>query len=180
MNYSTCAFGNNKHQRGAVLVISLLMLLVLTLIGVSSMGTANLEEKMAGNLRDRELAFQAAEAALRTGERYIEANRYSMTFDVSCTSGFCDCSDPSVGCVEYWTDTTLNVWNTPGRHLLYTSNLQGVNSRAMYIVEYLGKQIIAPAAAPCASCPDMYRVTALASGLTDVSRVMLQSTYRVN
>lgn len=170
----------NKYQRGAVLIISMLILLVMTLIGVSSMSTSTLEEKMAGNLRDREIAFQAAEAALRAGERYIEANRYSMTFDSMCTGGFCDCSDPTVGCVEYWSDSTLNVWNTPGAHLQYVNTLQGVNTQAKYIIEYLGKQITGTATAPCPSCPDMYRVTARATGLTDTSSVMLQSTYRVN
>lgn len=56
------------NQSGAVLVISLIMLLLLTLIGASSMQTTSLEEKMAGNLRDRNLAFQVAESALRDAE----------------------------------------------------------------------------------------------------------------
>jgi type IV pilus assembly protein PilX len=55
-------------QSGAVLIISLIVLLLLTLIGVSSIQTTTLEEKMAGNYRDKNLAFQAAEAALRHGE----------------------------------------------------------------------------------------------------------------
>jgi type IV pilus assembly protein PilX len=58
-------------QSGAVLIISLIMLLLLTLIGASSMQTSSLEEKMAGNLRDRNLAFQAAESALRDAEQDI-------------------------------------------------------------------------------------------------------------
>jgi type IV pilus assembly protein PilX len=57
-----------SRQSGAVLIISLIVLLLLTLIGVSSVQTTSLEEKMAGNLRDKNIAFQAAEAALRQGE----------------------------------------------------------------------------------------------------------------
>ena len=60
------------HQSGAVLIISLIMLLLLTLIGTTSMQTTTLEEKMAGNMRDRNIAFQAAESALRDAELDIQ------------------------------------------------------------------------------------------------------------
>lgn len=53
---------------GAVLLVSLVMLLLLTLVGLAGMRMVQLEERMAGNLRDRQMAFQAAEAALRAGE----------------------------------------------------------------------------------------------------------------
>jgi type IV pilus assembly protein PilX len=61
----------SADQSGAVLIISLIMLLLLTLIGASSMQTTTLEEKMAGNMRDRNIAFQAAESALRDAEQDI-------------------------------------------------------------------------------------------------------------
>jgi len=59
---------NAKHQSGVVLVISLIMLLALTLIGVTSSSVTGLEAKMAANTKDVNLAFQAAEAALRDVE----------------------------------------------------------------------------------------------------------------
>lgn len=58
----------HESERGAVLLVSLVMLLLLTLIGLAGMRMVQLEERMAGNLRDRQMAFQAAEAALRAGE----------------------------------------------------------------------------------------------------------------
>jgi type IV pilus assembly protein PilX len=58
----------HPYERGAVLLVSLVMLLLLTLIGLAGMRMVQLEERMAGNLRDRQRAFQAAEAALRAGE----------------------------------------------------------------------------------------------------------------
>ncbi|KAB7623153.1 PilX N-terminal domain-containing pilus assembly protein [Alkalilimnicola sp. S0819] len=59
----------SRHaQRGAALAISLILLLVMTLLGVSAMRGTTLEEKMAGNTRNRSIAFQAAEAALREAE----------------------------------------------------------------------------------------------------------------
>ncbi|MDF3864539.1 PilX N-terminal domain-containing pilus assembly protein [Pseudomonas denitrificans (nom. rej.)] len=58
----------HEAERGAVLLVSLVMLLLLTLIGLAGMRMVQLEERMAGNLRDRQMALQAAEAALRAGE----------------------------------------------------------------------------------------------------------------
>lgn len=57
-----------RHQSGVVLIISLIMLLALTLIGITSSSVTGLEEKMAANNKDINLAFQAAEAALRAAE----------------------------------------------------------------------------------------------------------------
>jgi len=60
-----------NRQTGAALVFSLIILLVMTLIGVSSMQGTSLEEKMTGNMRDRMSAFESAESALRDGEQLI-------------------------------------------------------------------------------------------------------------
>lgn len=58
-------------ERGAALIVGLVFLLVMTLIGVTAMQSTTLQERMAGNTRDRHLAFQASEAALREGERWL-------------------------------------------------------------------------------------------------------------
>lgn len=60
------------QQRGAVLIVALIMLLLLTLIGMASIRGTSLQENMAGNMRDSNLALQAAEAALRRGEEVVE------------------------------------------------------------------------------------------------------------
>ncbi|HHJ38290.1 MAG: hypothetical protein AXA67_13855 [Methylothermaceae bacteria B42] len=52
-------FPNERRQQGAVLIVSLLLLLVMTLLGVTAMQSNMLEEKMAGNFWSRNLAFQA-------------------------------------------------------------------------------------------------------------------------
>lgn len=62
-----------RRQAGTVLVISLVILLVLTLLGVASMQTSALQEKMAGNLHDTNLAFQSAEGALRVAEDFLQS-----------------------------------------------------------------------------------------------------------
>lgn len=57
-----------SQQKGAVLVVGLIILVVLTLLGVQGMRTNVAQERMASNMRERNVAFQAAEAALRVGE----------------------------------------------------------------------------------------------------------------
>lgn len=69
-----------RSQRGAALATSLILLLMLTLIGVTAMQSTTLEEKMAGNLRSEHLAFQAAEAALRAGEEWLQTTCKNHVF----------------------------------------------------------------------------------------------------
>ena len=59
-------------QQGAVLVVSLIFLLVVTLLAISSIRDTVLEEKMAGNTRDRNVAFQSAEGGIREAELFID------------------------------------------------------------------------------------------------------------
>lgn len=61
----------NIKQQGAVLITSLVMLVILTMLGLSAMQDASMEERMAGNMRAQNVAFQAAEAALREGETTV-------------------------------------------------------------------------------------------------------------
>lgn len=63
--------GQGRPQRGAVLVVGLIFLALLTLIGVAAYSVLTQEERMAGNARDRLRAFEAAEAALRHCERLL-------------------------------------------------------------------------------------------------------------
>lgn len=53
-------------ERGAALVIALVMLLILTILGVTAMNTASLEERMAGNTQEQTHAFQAAESGVNS------------------------------------------------------------------------------------------------------------------
>ena len=55
---------DRKHQQGAVLVIGLLLLVVITILAVSGMNTATTELAMARNDQTYENAFQAAETGL--------------------------------------------------------------------------------------------------------------------
>ncbi|MDI9274884.1 PilX N-terminal domain-containing pilus assembly protein [Stenotrophomonas sp. PFBMAA-4] len=61
------------HQRGAVLYIALMLLILLSLLGIVGMQVASMQEKMSSNYRAVNVAFQAGEQAVRDTERSIEA-----------------------------------------------------------------------------------------------------------
>jgi type IV pilus assembly protein PilX len=69
-NFST----TRSRQSGAVLIVSLLFLVILTILGITAMQGTTLEHRMAGNTRDHAIAMQAAEAALRDAHRDVNPN----------------------------------------------------------------------------------------------------------
>ncbi|MAY42817.1 MULTISPECIES: PilX N-terminal domain-containing pilus assembly protein [unclassified Neptuniibacter] len=70
-----------SDQKGAVLIVALIFLVVLSLIGVSSMQGTTMQETMSGNLRDQYSAFNAAEAGLREGERQARTDYFDDALD---------------------------------------------------------------------------------------------------
>lgn len=70
--YQQPTFSSLRQQRGAVLVVSLLLLMVITILALGASQTTRLEERIAGSQRNYDLAFQSAEAALRAGERWVK------------------------------------------------------------------------------------------------------------
>jgi Tfp pilus assembly protein PilX len=66
-----------SRQNGAVLIVALLFLVILTILGLTAMQGTTMEERMSGNSRDINVALQAAEAALRDARRDI--NRLPIT-----------------------------------------------------------------------------------------------------
>lgn len=176
-----------QTQHGAVLITGLLILLVLTILGVTGMSGSSLQERMSGNDRERQVAFQAAEAALRGGENFIgnpAASFNSSDFSNTCVGGLCNPFTPSditgdKPDTEQW--LIAGNWNDASKHKkqAMTGDLVG---DPKYIIEYLGKQVIAPettitCSTTPANCNDIYRITAIGTGRTPTSRVMLQSIF---
>lgn len=174
-----CVFA--KKQSGAVLAISLIMLLLLTLIGTTGMSVTSLEEKMAGNMRDRNLAFQAAESALVAGEKAVANPDLDPTYakyknPPNCLDGYYwpldkDC-DGTKETTAVWDNSAT--WTTDGKFVKFdnddnagTIDLTALSDHPRYIIEYMG---------PCAaSCGKRYRITARATGGSINSIVMVQS-----
>ena len=66
------------RQKGAALAMALVILLILTILGVTAMSTSSLEQKMAGNIQDMTRAFQAAESGV---DKTLDSN--AQGFDLS-------------------------------------------------------------------------------------------------
>ena len=58
-----------RRQRGAVLFVALVFLVLLTLLAVAGMGTSILQERMTGGMRNSQLAQMGAETGLRAKKR---------------------------------------------------------------------------------------------------------------
>lgn len=66
-----------RRQRGAALFVGLVLLILLALIGLAAMQSTLLQERMAGNFRLVNLAFQNAEENVRIAEGRIQADAYA-------------------------------------------------------------------------------------------------------
>lgn len=101
-------FPTATRQRGAALYVALIMLVLLALIGIVGMQVAGLQERMAANYRNTNLAFQAAEADVRERECFVEGtvNRTGTCSDAAveveqtCDDGF----DPTTWATALSTD----------------------------------------------------------------------------
>lgn len=81
-------------QHGAVMVVALVVMLSVTLLALFAAEGALLDERIAGNERDRTIALQAAEAALRDAEASLPllvtgVADCSTVFAADCSGGLC-------------------------------------------------------------------------------------------
>ena len=59
----TLKLGGRSRQAGISLFPAMMFLLVLTVLSIGALNSAMMEEKMVGNTKDTNVAFQMAEAA---------------------------------------------------------------------------------------------------------------------
>ena len=180
-------------QRGVSLIVILLMMVVLGFLALSGMSTGIVQERMAGNARDQNVALQAAEAGLRDAEADIESNIDANSgFDDPCNAGLClPPSMVAVGAVSTPRWQGLN-WSTQARGygsrtataaLLGPGNV-ALSSQPRYIIEMLPSIPTADGSSACTGCTTVaveraraYRITVRATGVRDTTVVMLQSIY---
>lgn len=151
------------RQKGATLLIALVMLIVMTLLGLASIRSTSMQERMGANLYDRSLAFQAVESALREAEAtitistavnnsaglYCPPNGVPPTCAVpgpTATEAASESGTPSTTYVERWRDpttvwaTATAWWSTVDHDMKARLGHSGsVNRRPQYIIEYMGQ-----------------------------------------
>jgi type IV pilus assembly protein PilX len=167
---------NAPQQSGAVLVISLMMLLLLTLISTTGMQSTSLEEKMAGNMRDHNLAFQSAEAALRAGEARIVTlwNGGAGSIQSFCT-GTAELFSSVAGCVKAAPDPKVATTWTNASSITYDTGSTLVTTQPRYFITYVNAY---SAGSPVV--PISFTITARGTGGQNNTQVILRSYYGGN
>lgn len=159
------------RQRGAALIIALILLVIMTLLGLSSMRTVTLEEKMSGQTYDRSVSFQATEAALREAEAWVATNRPTPAAGSGCSaSGIC--GKQTSGSTDQWLDASTT-WAEASEVAS-----SAISVTPQYIIEYLGNNFPCQPNDPSTNndCK-RYRITARSNAGDDRANVMLQSIY---
>ena len=91
------------YQRGAALIVGLVLLMVLTVLAISAMRTATLDLTMASNSQFRENAFQLAESGIQTIVRRAESGAINLDDPVAVP----DCPPPPVAPQQIWDAAAL-------------------------------------------------------------------------
>jgi type IV pilus assembly protein PilX len=158
-------------ERGAALIITLLILLIMTLLGITAITTSSLQEKMAGNMRDQYMAQQAGDSILRDGESWIFKLLTRPT--PSCA--------PS-GAERVWDFNCLDVaaqddtwWVANG----YTSNVSNtyVNQNPRYVDEHIQRVTISSLSDKPPVYRHFYRANGWSVGASDYARGLFQSIF---
>lgn len=156
---------NHPNQHGMVLLISLIFLLLITLIGISSLKNAALQEKMAGSVQLRNQSFQRAEAALRIGESTVQLPGFFLERCIAVKT----CAPPS----EALTVTTPG--NGPSSGVKWTAVSGG-----LYAIQHF-TETTDPVNIPLLEKGEppktwtLYRITGV--GIQGNSRTILESVY---
>jgi type IV pilus assembly protein PilX len=178
-----CPAGARREQ-GSALIVALVFLLAMTLIGVAAMQGTTQEEKMANNMRNRNLAFQAGESVLRDGEEWLRPKQIQPV-----STGF-PCSNTNKKECVYQKNTLPSLpglsqdkawWSNNARQygVAATKEISNVATDPYCVVEehaFLRDELsVGHKATPTGR--DLYRVTARGTGATDEAIVMLRTIY---
>lgn len=167
------------RQHGSALIVSLVFLLLLTMLGIGAMKSSVLQERIAGNTRDTNLAFQSAESALRAGENVLNQN-VLPTFDNS-VAGYRKQIDKMTG--DYWSKTYKwdDVAAVGGGSQQFKGALGGVIAVPRFVIEELNSEDVQGSVKAGAQKNNFtyYRITARGMGQSQDAVVILQSTYKI-
>ncbi|OGT18952.1 MAG: hypothetical protein A2V90_03105 [Gammaproteobacteria bacterium RBG_16_57_12] len=108
----------NLGQAGATLIVSMVILLAMTMLGVVAMQSTNMQTKMAGNSTHTTNAFQAAESAIEqafaTGGFNADGTAYSTSYNTT----FGGNTDAAVT-IDLVKDNTFAPGTSPGMTTYY-------------------------------------------------------------
>ena len=170
-----------RRQEGAALVIVLILLLIMTWMGVSSMRGTTMGERMSSGVYDRSIAFQAAETALREGEVVAVAK---PVFPASgCNLGRCaERTDLTASSLLRWEDPAVT-WREALTSMSVNNSGTAIGANPEFVIEQMGDgpvdiQCFRLSPRPEYCDKPRVRVTAR-SNESDRARVVLQSYVSV-
>lgn len=174
---SFASYRRRLRQRGMILIISMILLLVMTILALTVAQTSRMQERMAGNFRDTDLSFQAAEAGLRSAETFLWSRPVPP---ITCGAPPC-----AVYQIDAFDDTDLRVqdddwWLEHGREYGEAGSVEipGVQQEPVYVIEELGFIPFSPTVGN--GIPGgriFYRNTARAYGGTEAAQAVVESTF---
>jgi type IV pilus assembly protein PilX len=173
--------GTRKRQQGVVLVVALFFLVVMTVLGLSLAGSTTSEEKIARNFRDQDVAYAAAEAALRDAEMAITGMWQwpailidPLSFNPACSGGWCDAAAAQpVDASDFYGSSVPGSNSVAIGTVTGSPSVQGVANQPRYLVEYVQAGVGA-----ATTSKYVYRITAQAQGRSPDTRVVLQEVFR--
>ncbi len=176
MTVRIVAYPPARRQAGAALVMGMIFLVLITVLGLTTLGVSALEERMASNARDRVRAFQAAEAALRYCEEaitpYTLFNGSNGMYQPAAAG-----QDPRWETANVWTGT-----NSAERDCDGATCISLVDEQPRCIAEELPNILqegsLKVGESGTSETYRFYRVTARGVGVSDKTVVMLQSTLK--
>jgi len=184
-----------NSQKGAVLIIGLILLFSLTLLGIGAMSTNLLQQRMAANMGDATLAFNASDTLIRREQRWIRSapaeapllsidcnNNQRCIYDVNRTSG----KNILVTSIaeEWWEDPVVldqAWWNANAYDYCCVPipvNLDNVLVDPRIIIEWQQYELddIGLGTTSIPTGITYYRLTARGTGSTTLSESVIQAT----
>ncbi len=174
-----------NSQSGMVLLVTLIMVGIMSVIAVSAIRGSSMQEAMAGNLHDRNLAFQAAEAGLRVAEKSL-INAKTMNFDQDSNGLFNDQNQLNKTSVRSWTPEQ---WDEDSISVAKADVSLSSSIYPQYVIEKIsavdlgstsGESVEFGGLGHSATQTVVFRITSRGFGLTDRSEVIVQSTYQAS
>lgn len=172
-------------QSGVTLIVALVFLLIITVLGISSMRGVALESRITGNLKQEMILTEAAEAGLRIGEQSITKLNATVppSIATTCTTDAC-----MPWMLTDLTSSTATNIDTPVRFTsAYVNNVAtvstGYNTQIQWYVVQIGKLDKSMNSCALTGCGVIYfEVNACASTVpctsdTTTRRVILRSVY---
>ncbi|MFB0968452.1 MAG: PilX N-terminal domain-containing pilus assembly protein, partial [Pseudomonadales bacterium] len=154
-----------------------------------SVQTTSMQERMARNSRDANLAFQAAESAIKDAETIVEDFASLAAFDDADANQNGLYYEAAFDEVNNWRsieDGGLVDWESPdGDYLTADTSISNVAAQPKYIVEHV-KTVVSDedrlnldnvGQDTGSGRAQIFRVTVYGTGGTETAHVMIQSTY---